>query len=122
MCIRDRGYYFYSRRGLPGAVTLYNPLSDETLLDENTCVQAAILCVDSRKGELLAVTGGRSAQVTLHIQFAVILESMIKGSFALPGIDAGVVTFLFRHVFRPALREESRASCFKTPSFFPRVL
>ncbi len=28
----------------------------------NRCVQAAILCVDSRKGELLAVTGGRSAQ------------------------------------------------------------
>ena len=28
----------------------------------NRCVQAAILCVDSRKGDLLAVTGGRSAQ------------------------------------------------------------
>lgn len=25
------------------------------------CVQAAVLCVDSRKGDLLAVTGGRSA-------------------------------------------------------------
>ena len=35
-----KGYYFYSRRGLPGAVTLYNPLSDETLWDENTFVQA----------------------------------------------------------------------------------
>lgn len=43
--------------------------------------------------------------VTLHIQFAVILESMIKGSFALPGIDAGVVTFLFRHVFPIDQRE-----------------
>lgn len=35
-----KGYYFNSRRGLPGAVTLYNPLSDETLWDENTFVQA----------------------------------------------------------------------------------
>lgn len=35
-----KGYYFYSRRGLSGAVTLYNPLSDETLWDENTFVQA----------------------------------------------------------------------------------
>ncbi|MDE6347112.1 MAG: TonB-dependent receptor [Bacteroides sp.] len=35
-----KGYYFYSRRGLPGAVTLYNPLSDETLWDENTFLQA----------------------------------------------------------------------------------
>lgn len=35
-----KGYYFYSRRGLPGAVTLYNPLSDETLWDENSFVQA----------------------------------------------------------------------------------
>ena len=35
-----KGYYFYSRRGLPGAVTLYNPLSDDTLWDENTFVQA----------------------------------------------------------------------------------
>lgn len=35
-----KGYYFYSRRGLPGAVTLYNPLSDETLWDDNTFVQA----------------------------------------------------------------------------------
>lgn len=32
--------YYYSRRGLPGAVTLYNPLSDETLGDENPFVQA----------------------------------------------------------------------------------
>lgn len=35
-----KGYYFYSRRGLPGAVTLYNPLSDETFWDDNTFVQA----------------------------------------------------------------------------------
>lgn len=35
-----KGYYFYSQRGLPGAVTLYNPLSDETLWDENMFVQA----------------------------------------------------------------------------------
>ena len=30
-----KAYYFYSKRGLPGAVTLYNPISDETLWDEN---------------------------------------------------------------------------------------
>lgn len=35
-----KGGYYYSRRGLPGAVTLYNPLSDETLWDENPFVQA----------------------------------------------------------------------------------
>lgn len=35
-----KGYYFNSRRGLPGAVTLYNPISDETLWDENAFVQA----------------------------------------------------------------------------------
>lgn len=35
-----KGYYFNSRRGLPGAVTLYNPISDEILWDENTFVQA----------------------------------------------------------------------------------
>lgn len=34
-----KGYYFNSRRGLPGAVTLYNPISDETLWDENSFVQ-----------------------------------------------------------------------------------
>lgn len=35
-----KGYYFNSRRGLPGSVTLYNPLSAEKLWDENTFVQA----------------------------------------------------------------------------------
>lgn len=34
-----KGYYFYSKRGLPGAVTLYNPIADETLWDENTFIQ-----------------------------------------------------------------------------------
>ncbi len=35
-----KGYYFYSKRGLPGAVTLYNPIADETLWDENAFIQA----------------------------------------------------------------------------------
>ena len=35
-----KGYYFYSKRGLPGAVTLYNPISREKLWDENTFLQA----------------------------------------------------------------------------------
>ncbi len=35
-----KGYGFYSKRGLPGAVTLYNPLSDETLWDKNFFLQA----------------------------------------------------------------------------------
>lgn len=37
--IQVKGYYFYSKRGLPGAVTLYNPLSTETLWDKNGFVQ-----------------------------------------------------------------------------------
>lgn len=32
-------YYFYSKRGLPGAITLYNPVSTETLWDENAFIQ-----------------------------------------------------------------------------------
>ncbi|MGN0309473.1 MAG: TonB-dependent receptor, partial [Bacteroides sp.] len=35
-----KGYYYSSRRGLPGAVTLYNPLSTEKLWDENYFIQA----------------------------------------------------------------------------------
>ncbi len=34
-----KAYYFYSKRGLPGSVTLYNPISDEMLWDENAFVQ-----------------------------------------------------------------------------------
>lgn len=34
-----KAYYFYSKRGLPGSVTLYNPISDETLWDENVFIQ-----------------------------------------------------------------------------------
>ena len=34
-----KGYYFYSKRGLPGAVILYNPVSTEKLYDENAFVQ-----------------------------------------------------------------------------------
>ena len=35
-----KGQYYYSRRGLPGAVTYYNPKSDERLWDKNGFVQA----------------------------------------------------------------------------------
>lgn len=34
-----KAYYFYSKRGLPGAVTLYNPISRERLWDENYFAQ-----------------------------------------------------------------------------------
>lgn len=33
-------YYYYSKRGLPGSVTLYNPISREKLWDENFFAQA----------------------------------------------------------------------------------
>ena len=35
-----KGYYYYSKRGLPGSVTLYNPVSREKLWDENCFLQA----------------------------------------------------------------------------------
>lgn len=35
-----KGYYFYSKRGLPGAITLYNPVSTEKLWDENAFILA----------------------------------------------------------------------------------
>ncbi|MDE6556450.1 MAG: TonB-dependent receptor [Duncaniella sp.] len=35
-----KAYYFWSMRGLPGAVTLYNPVSTERLLDRNFFAQA----------------------------------------------------------------------------------
>lgn len=38
--LRVKGYYYYSKRGLPGAVTLYNPISTETLWDRNAFAQA----------------------------------------------------------------------------------
>lgn len=38
--LQVKAYYFYSKRGLPGAVTLYNPVSTETLRDRNAFVQA----------------------------------------------------------------------------------
>lgn len=49
-----KGYYFYSKRGLPGAVTLYNPYSDEQLWDENTFVQARYKKRFSSRWSLLA--------------------------------------------------------------------
>lgn len=36
-----KGYYYDSQRGIPGAVTLYNPISTETLRDRNAFVQAS---------------------------------------------------------------------------------
>lgn len=38
--LQVKGYYFYSKRGLPGAVVLYNPVSTEKLWDRNAFVQA----------------------------------------------------------------------------------
>lgn len=38
--LRVKAYHYHSHRGLPGAVTLYNPVSTETLRDRNTFVQA----------------------------------------------------------------------------------
>ena len=38
--LQVKGYYFYSKRGLPGAITLYNPVSTEKLWDENAFVLA----------------------------------------------------------------------------------
>lgn len=47
--LQVKGYYFYSKRGLPGAVTLYNPVSNETLWDKNGFVQARYSCDFSSK-------------------------------------------------------------------------
>lgn len=33
-----KGYYYFSKRGLPGAITLYNPVTTEKLWDENAFV------------------------------------------------------------------------------------
>lgn len=38
--LQVKGYYFYSKRGLPGAITLYNPVSTEKLWDENAFILA----------------------------------------------------------------------------------
>ena len=35
-----KAYYYYSKRGLPGSVTLYNPISNEKLWDENFFAQS----------------------------------------------------------------------------------
>lgn len=37
--ITAKAYYYYSRRGLPGSVTLYNPQSNEQLWDRNAFLQ-----------------------------------------------------------------------------------
>lgn len=38
--LQVKAYYYYSKRGLPGAVKLYNPVATEILRDENAFVQA----------------------------------------------------------------------------------
>lgn len=49
-----KGYYYYSKRGLPGAITLYNPISTEKLWDENAFVQATFRKRFSPQWSLLA--------------------------------------------------------------------
>ncbi len=53
--LQVKGYYFYSKRGLPGAVTLYNPLSTETLWDKNAFVQVKYRKEFTRKWRLQAI-------------------------------------------------------------------
>ena len=48
-------YYHSSVRGLPGAVTLYNPVSTERLWDRNAFVQAVVTTCLSDKWKLRAV-------------------------------------------------------------------
>ncbi len=50
-----KGYYFYSKRGLPGSVTLYNPVSTETLWDKNGFVQLKYKKSFSPRWELQAI-------------------------------------------------------------------
>ncbi|MFG6381400.1 MAG: TonB-dependent receptor [Muribaculum sp.] len=50
--LQVKGYYFYSKRGLPGAITLYNPVSTETLWDKNAFMQMRYSRRFSRKWEL----------------------------------------------------------------------
>lgn len=52
--LQVKGYYFYSKRGLPGAVVLYNPVSTEKLWDRNAFVQARYRKSFSPKWELQA--------------------------------------------------------------------
>lgn len=37
--LKVKAYYFYSKRGLPGAIILYNPISTEKLWDKNAFLQ-----------------------------------------------------------------------------------
>lgn len=53
--LQVKGYYYYSKRGLPGAVTLYNPLSTETLWDKNAFVQVKYHKIFSEKWQLQAI-------------------------------------------------------------------
>ena len=52
--LQVKGYYFYSKRGLPGAIVLYNPVSTEQLWDKNAFVQAKYRKAFSPRWELQA--------------------------------------------------------------------
>lgn len=49
-----KGYYYYSKRGLPGSVIFYNPVSNETLWDKNGFAQVTYRNRFSEKWELQA--------------------------------------------------------------------
>lgn len=53
--LQAKGYYFYSKRGLPGAITLYNPVSNETLWDKNAFFQARYKQKFGEKWQLQAI-------------------------------------------------------------------
>lgn len=52
--LKIKGYYYSSVRGLPGAVTLYNPISTERLWDRNAFMQAVMTTRLSPKWRLRA--------------------------------------------------------------------
>ncbi|MDE6485516.1 MAG: TonB-dependent receptor [Duncaniella sp.] len=52
--LKIKGYYYSSVRGLPGAVTLYNPVSTERLWDRNAFVQTVFTTRLSSKWRLRA--------------------------------------------------------------------
>ncbi len=53
--LKIKAYYYSSVRGLPGAVTLYNPVSTERLWDRNAFLQAVLTTRLSPKWRLRAV-------------------------------------------------------------------
>lgn len=80
-----KAYYFYSKRGLPGAVTLYNPISDETLWDENSFVQVRYKSNSRRDGlcryKLSIIMGGISMKMrVMNMQMVCIVPFIGKTS------------------------------------------